>query len=158
MGWFRDHGFEAGSFDDAGKWFTATNTSLDGVVRAGLATGAKGKVRLWRRDELPADWDPATDRRVTVWEVTQHLVHRLANDGEAAAADLLRRCRRWADPARDLAQWLAAAALATRPAEALDYDALVTSWSQLQRQSERFEPHQETLILPVGTIDRHGDR
>ncbi|MHB1536753.1 MAG: DUF1156 domain-containing protein, partial [Acidimicrobiales bacterium] len=66
MGWFKDHGFEAGSFDDASKLFTATNTSLDGVERAGVATGARGKVRLWRRDEIPTDWDPGTDRRVTV--------------------------------------------------------------------------------------------
>jgi putative DNA methylase len=138
MGWFRDHGFETGTYDDAGKHFTATNTSLDGVERAGVATGARGKVRLWRRDELPDDWDPATDRRVTVWEVTQHLVKRLtAGGGESAAADLLRQCRQWADPARDLAQWLAAAALSARPGEALEYDALVTSWSELQRRAER---------------------
>lgn len=137
MGWFRDHGFESGSYDDAEKLFKTTVTSLEGLEKAGVATGAKNKVRLLDRSELPTDWDPSADRRVTVWEVTQQLVRLLAIDGEQAAADLLGRCRRWADSARDLAQWLAAAALESRPAEALDHDALVTSWSELQRLADR---------------------
>lgn len=137
MGWFRDHGFDAGSYDDADKLCRTTVTSLDGLEKAGVATGARGKVRLLSRRELPTNWDPATDGRVTIWEVTQHLVRLIDTDGEEAAADLLGRCGRWADSARDLAQWLAAAALDTRPAEALVHDALVTSWSELQRLADR---------------------
>lgn len=97
-------------------------------------------VRAKVRDRLskqPTNWDPATDGRVTIWEVTQHLVRLMDTDGEEAAADLLGRCGRWADSARDLAQWLAAAALDTRPAEALVHDALITSWSELQRLADR---------------------
>jgi putative DNA methylase len=153
MGWFKDHGFESGTYDDAEKLCKTTVTSLDGLRRAGIATGAKNKVALVPRAELPDGWDPATDTRLTVWEVTQHLVKRLTSaGGEAAAADLLRRCRRWGDPARDLAQWLAAVSLATRPAEALDHDALVTSWSELVRLAERPESTQGTLAA-VDTVD-----
>ena len=140
MGWFRDHGFEPGSFDDAEKQSKATNTSLEGLVKAGVAVGSKGKVRLIPRAELPRSWSPETDSYVTVWEVAQYLVKRLTEDGEEAASSLLRGCRRWAEAARDLAQWLAATALASRPSEALDYDALVTSWSELQRRADRPEP------------------
>ncbi len=104
-----------------------------------------GKVRLLSRGEIPARWSPESDRQVTVWEVTQRLVKRLSANGEQAAADLLRRCRPWADAARDLAQWLAATALVTRPAEALDHDALVTSWSELQRLADRSAPSQGEL-------------
>jgi len=153
MGWFKDHGFEPGSYDDAEKLCKTTVTSLEGLQRAGIATGAKGKVTLVSRAELPDGWDPATDSRLTVWEVTQHLVKRLTSaGGEAAAADLLRRCRQWGDAARDLAQWLAAASLVTRPAEALDHDALVTSWSELVRLAERPESDQG-LLAPVDTVD-----
>lgn len=153
MGWFKDHGFEPGSYDDAEKLCKTTVTSLESLQRAGIATGAKGKVALVPRSELPDGWDPATDTRPTVWEVTQHLVKRLTSaGGEAAAADLLRRCRRWGDAARDLAQWLAAASLATRPAEALDHDALVTSWSELVRLAERPETGQGVLA-PVDTVE-----
>jgi putative DNA methylase len=77
MTWFKDHGFEPGPYDDAEKLFKRTDTSLEGLDRAGIATGAKGKVALTPRDKLPDDWDPDTDRRLTVWEVTQHLVRRL---------------------------------------------------------------------------------
>lgn len=138
MTWFKDHGFEAGTFDDAEKLFKRTDTSLEALTRAGIAIGAKGKVVLIPRSGLPDDWDPDTDRHLTVWEITQHLVKRLTSaGGEQAAADLLRKCRRSGDAARDLAQWLAAASLATRPGEALDLDALVTSWSELVRLAER---------------------
>ncbi len=153
MGWFKDHGFEPGTYDDAEKLCKSTVTSLEGLKRAGIATGAKNKVALIPRAELPDGWDPATDTRPTVWEVTQHLVKRLTSaGGEAAAADLLRRCRHWGDAARDLAQWLAAASLVTRPAEALDHDALVTSWSELVRLAERPESSQGVLT-PVDTVD-----
>jgi putative DNA methylase len=153
MGWFKDHGFDPGTYDDAEKLCKTTVTSLEGLKRAGIATGAKNKVALIPRAELPDGWDPATDNRPTVWEVTQHLVKRLTSaGGEAAAADLLRRCRRWGDAARDLAQWLAAASLASRPAEALDHDALVTSWSELVRLAERPESTQGVLT-PVDTVD-----
>lgn len=137
MGWYKEHGFGPGDFDSANRLFTATVTSLDGVETAGIAIGAKGKVRLLSRTELPDDWEPETVQRVTVWEVTQHLVKRLDEGAEPAAAALLQRCRRWAEPARDLAQWLAATSLERRPAEALAYDALITSWSEIAKQSEQ---------------------
>jgi len=153
MGWFKDHGFDPGAYDDAEKLCKTTVTSLEGLERTGIATGAKGKVALVPRDQLPDAWDPRSDRRVGVWEVTQHLVKRLTSaGGEQAAADLLRRCRPWRDAARDLAQWLAATSLAARPAEALDYDALVTSWSELVRLAERPEPGQGVLA-PIDTGD-----
>jgi putative DNA methylase len=152
MTWFKDHGFEPGTFDDAEKLFKRTDTSLEALTRAGIATGAKGKVLLIGRDDLPNNWDPSTDRHLTVWEVTQHLVKRLTSaGGEQAAADLLRKCRRWGDQSRDLAQWLAAATLHNRPAEALDLDALVTSWSELVRLAERPETGQGRLGEP-GTV------
>ena len=53
-----------------------------------LASSA-GKVRLLRPEELPDAWDPATDRRLTAWEIVQHLIRRLESGGEDAAAELL---------------------------------------------------------------------
>lgn len=134
MLWYRDHGFEPGPFGQAEALFRTTNTSLDGVVEAGLASSRAGQVKLLSLDELPDDWGPETDRRVTVWEVTHHLLRRLTRGGgEQAAADLLRRTQRWGQEASDLAVSLAFAAARTRPREALDYDALVTSWPELVR-------------------------
>ena len=96
-------------------WCGEFGRTPDNGVRAGIAFGRTGKVRLCRRDELPDDWTPEDDTRVTVWEVTQHLVNRLTEGGgEQAAADLLRQSRQWADEARNLAYWLSQAA-ATKP-------------------------------------------
>lgn len=137
MAWYRDHGFEEGPFDDAEKLFMTTNTSLDGLERAGVARSHRGKVKLVARDELAVDWSPQDDRRVTAWAVTQHLVARLGAGGEQAAAGLLGQSQRWAGEARSLAVWLSLAALRSRPKEALDYDALVTSWPELVRLADR---------------------
>lgn len=138
MIWYRDHGFEDGTYDDAEKLFKTTNTSLEGIDRAGIGRSRAGKVRLYTRDELPERWSPDDDNRVTVWEVTQHLVRRLTSaGGEQAAARLLGQTKRWADEARNLAYWLSLAAARARPKDALDYDALVTSWPELARLAER---------------------
>lgn len=43
----------------------AKDTSVGGMVDAGILVSGKGKVRLLRPAELTADWDPATDTRLT---------------------------------------------------------------------------------------------
>ena len=145
MLWYRDHGFDDGPFDDAEKINKTVVTSLESLDRAGIARGRASKVALIRRENMPDDWSPAPDRHVTVWEVTQHLVKRLTSGGgEEAAADLLRECRQWADDARNLAYWLSQTTASRRPAEALDYEALVTSWAELARRAEQ---------RPVGTTE-----
>jgi putative DNA methylase len=35
------------------------------MVEAGILESKRGKVRLLRPEELPADWDPATDKRAS---------------------------------------------------------------------------------------------
>jgi putative DNA methylase len=140
MTWYRDHGFDEGSFDDADKLSKTTVTSLDELKEAGIATARAGKVRLVSRDDLREDWSPIEGRRTTVWQVTQHLARAMSSGGEQQATPLFRRCRRWADDARSLAYWLSTNAAAKgRAKDALDYDALVTSWPELQRRAAEDE-------------------
>jgi putative DNA methylase len=148
MIWYRDHGFDDGAFDDAEKLFRTTNTSLDGLVKSGMGISRAGKVRLTSYDNLPNDWTPGGDRRATAWEVTQQLVRRLTvGGGEQAAAELLRQSGRTADEARSLAYWLAnIAATKGRAQDALDYDALVTSWPELIRLAEQQNADSATLF------------
>ena len=68
----------------------AKNTSVDGLSQAGIVEARGGKVRLYRRDELNTDWNPATDKRLTAWEFAAHLIYALENGGEEFAAELLR--------------------------------------------------------------------
>jgi putative DNA methylase len=73
VAWFEQNGLNQGPFGVAETLSKAKNTSIDGLVRAGLLESKAGKVRLLERWELDDDWDPTSDARLTVWEVTQYL-------------------------------------------------------------------------------------
>lgn len=104
------------------------------LEEAGIITARAGKVRLVKRDELPLDWNPATDKRLTVWEVTQHLIHRLDQGGESAAAALLPQLGGLAEVARDLAYRLYSTCERKKWAqEALAYNSLVVAWPELTK-------------------------
>ncbi|MGQ0615463.1 MAG: DUF1156 domain-containing protein [Acidimicrobiia bacterium] len=139
MAWYRDNGFTDGTFDSAEKLCKTTNTSLDGLVRAGIVRSRGGIVTLINRDGLDPDWTVEGDDRFTVWELVHHLVARLTGGGgEQAAADLLRLGRAHADEAKNLGYWLSLAAAAKgRAKDALDFDALVTSWPEIARLAEK---------------------
>jgi len=130
--WFETHGMAPAGYGAAETLATARNVAVAGVVEAGLLEARGGKVRLLARGEMPADWDPAKDNRLTVWEATQHLIRRLEDDGEPAAADLLRRLDAHAAPARDLAYRLYQVCEHNKWAEeGRAYNGLVIAWPEL---------------------------
>jgi putative DNA methylase len=91
-------------------------------------------VRLLARHELSETWDPATDKRLTVWEVTQHLIQVLLSSGEEQAARLLRRLGGLGETARELAYRLYVLCDRKKWAsEALAYNALVVAWPEIVR-------------------------
>src|SRR5436309_10632606 len=87
--WFEQSGFDEGEYGVAEQLSKSKNTSVAGMVAAGILTSKSGKVRLLRPEELPADWDPTTDTRITAWEIVHHLIRVLASGGEGAAAELV---------------------------------------------------------------------
>ena len=120
-----------GRADDLSR---AKNVSVDGLVRAGLVKSGGGKVRLLDRDELDPRWDPTKDSRLTVWEVTQHLIRRLMNENAASAAELLAKVGGLGDATRDLAYRLFLIAESKKWAkEAGPYNALAASWLDISR-------------------------
>jgi len=142
LAWFEQHGFAEGEFGVAETLSKAKNTSVKGLEEAGILKQGRGKVRLLAPEELPVDWDSATDPRLTAWETVHHLVRVLDSGGESAAAEL----------ARELAYRLyTVCERKKRAAEALAYNGLVQSWpevSRLARESEedRDVPEQSTLL------------
>ena len=134
LAWFEQYGFTGGEYGVAEILATAKNTSVSGMVEAGILESRAGEVRLLRPEELPEDWDPAADRRLPVWEVVHHLVRVLESDGETGAAQLVRQLGGVAETARELAYCLyAVAERKNRAAEALSYNALVQSWPEIAR-------------------------
>lgn len=147
--WFSQYGLEAGDFGQADVLARAKNTSVEGLVRAGVLAARGGKVRLLRRDELPEDWDPATDGRTTVWECTQHLVRALDDGGEKQAGALMARLGSGrSEEARELAYRLYS--ICDRKGwseEARAYNSLVVSWQGIQEAATRSGLEYQSRLL-----------
>jgi len=134
LAWFEQVGFDEGEFGVADVLARAKVTSVDGLVQAGVLKAGRGKVRLLTPAELPATWDPATDVRLTAWEVVHHLIRVLGAGGEAAAAELVAKLGTKAEVARELCYRLyTLCERRKRAAEALAYNGLVQSWPEIAR-------------------------
>ena len=135
IAWFEQNAFEEGPYGVAETLSKAKNTSVAGMVEAGVVVARGGKVRLISRDELPANWNPARDTRVTAWEATQHLARALDKGGERGAAAILAALPgAIADQARDLAYRLYTTCERKKWAqEALAYNSLVIAWPEIAR-------------------------
>jgi len=150
IAWFEQHGFGEGEFGVAETLSKAKNTSVEGMVEAGILESRRGKVRLLKPDELPADWDPERDARPTVWEAVHHLVRALETGGERAAADLVRKLGSHAEIARELAYRLyTLCERKNRAAEALSYNALVQSWPELVKLARLGTSHEQPELFQM---------
>ena len=134
--WYEQFGRDDGPFGDAETLAKAKNTSVAGVVHAGIADLKAGKVRLVARDELDEEWNPLTDKRITVWEVAQHLIARL-DSSEDDAADLLQKVGGgMGDRARRLAYLLFQIADQKGwSGDAVAYNRLIGSWHDIERRA-----------------------
>jgi putative DNA methylase len=134
LAWFEQYGVNEGKFGEADVLARAKNTAVQGLVDAGVINSKGGKVRLLKREEYSDGWDPIADKRVTVWECTQHLIQRLNTGGEEAAARLVNKLGGGrSEEARALAYRLFSLCERKKWAdEALAYNTLVVSWPAIQ--------------------------
>jgi putative DNA methylase len=145
VAWFEQYGFEPGEFGVADVLARAKNTSVDGLVEAGVAEAGGGKVRLLHFAELDASaWDPSSDARVPVWEAAHRLIERLDTHGESGAASLLvKLASDMAADARALAYRLYSISERKGWAEhARMYNMLVVSWPQIQELAHELRSSQ----------------
>ena len=150
LAWFEQSGFDDGDYGVAETLSTAKNTSVAGMVEAGVLRSGAGKVRLLRPHELPEDWVPDSDSRLIVWEAVHHLVRVHDKEGEDAAALLMSKLGPNAEAARELAYRLYRICdLKNRSQEALGYNALVQSWPEVARLAQQVvRPTQGRMGLP----------
>ncbi len=133
LAWFEQYGFKEAEYGSAETLSKAKNTSVSGLVEAGIISSKAGRVKLLKPDELPEGWDPVTDKRLTVWEMVHHLI-RLLNIGEASAAKIAAKLGSEAETARELAYRLyAISERKQRAQDALAYNTLVQSWPEIMR-------------------------
>ena len=143
VAWFEQHGFEAGEYGIAETLSKAKNTSVAGLVETGILASKGGRVRLLKPEQLPEDWDPTTDARLTAWEMVHHLVRVLEANGESAAAEIAVRLGAKAEVARELCYRLfTLCERKKRAAEALSYNSLVQSWPEITRLAREEQEHE----------------
>ncbi|MDP1647848.1 MAG: DUF1156 domain-containing protein [Rubrivivax sp.] len=149
--WFDQVGFAEGEYGVAEQLSKSKNTSVGGMVQAGIVSSKSSRVRLLKPDELPADWDPTTDSRLTAWEMVHQLIRALESGGEGAAAVLVAKLSAKAEIARELCYRLyTLCERKKRAAEALSYNGLVQSWPEIVRlaqQSPSAVPRDQTPLF-----------
>ena len=150
LAWFEQSGFDDGDYGVAETLSTAKNTSVAGMVEAGVLRSGAGKVRLLRPHELPEYWVPDSDTRLIAWEAVHHLVRVHDKEGEDAAASLMSKLGPNAEAARELAYRLYRICdQKHRSQEALGYNALVQSWPEVARLAQQVvRPTQGRMELP----------
>ena len=147
LAWFEQSGFDEGEYGVAETLSTAKNTSVAGMVEAGILDAAAGRVRLLRPNELSDQWDPEKDQRLTAWESVHHLV-RVLDQGEETAAELMAKLGYKAEAARELAYRLYRICdQKNRAQEALGYNALVQSWPEMARLTQQVTRAQQGTMF-----------
>jgi putative DNA methylase len=132
--WFEQQGFAEGEYGVAEQLSKSKNTSVAGMVGAGILESKRGKVRLLKPSELALDWDPTTDARLTAWEMVHHLIRVLEANSEKGASELAAKLGTKAEIARELCYRLyTLCERKKRATEALSYNGLVQSWPEITR-------------------------
>ncbi|MHB1561249.1 MAG: DUF1156 domain-containing protein, partial [Isosphaeraceae bacterium] len=151
--WFEQHGWETGKFGEADTLARAKGTSVAGVQQSGVIEAGGGNVRLLRWREYPADWDPANDKRLPVWEALHQLIRAYNADGDSGGARVLAGVAGKAEAARQLAYRLyTLCERAGRAEDARAYNEVVTGWSGIESAAVKVAtPQQRTLFDVEGT-------
>lgn len=140
LAWYTQYGWSRQSYGEAEVLARAVNTSIPGMERGGVLTSRDG-VALRRPADLPASWNPETDDRISVWEVTCHLARALTATGTEAAARLLAAVSRRggidAEAVQRLSYRLYELAQHKHPEDAGLFNTLGTEWSLLTDAAAR---------------------
>ncbi|MEX0283327.1 MAG: DUF1156 domain-containing protein [Paracoccaceae bacterium] len=145
--WYEQNGLTEGDFGSADSLARARGISVDEVKHAGIVKSEAGRVRIFKRDELLDNWDPNTDPHITIWECCQYLISALENEGEYAAALLLKKLGAdKAEAVKDLAYCLYDICSNKRKEakEATSYNALIAVWTELTRQAATISDYEMT--------------
>jgi putative DNA methylase len=135
LAWFEQHGWEEARFGDADTLARSKGTAVDGVKAAGVIAAAGGRVRLLRWREYPADWNPAADTRLPVWEALHQLIRAYHAGGDAGAARVLAAtaAKAEAEAMRQLAYRLyTVCEREGRAEDARAYNEVVTGWGGIE--------------------------
>jgi putative DNA methylase len=138
------------AYDEAEKIARRLAISVQGLVRAGVIVSRANKVRILSRDELDPNWDPLADKRLTVWECTQHVIRNIEKS-ESDAAQLVKRLGIGrSEDARALAYRLYSICQRKKwTQEALAYNSLVVAWPEVLKLAGKTAVRSDDLRLNI---------
>ena len=93
LSWYETRGFDEGPYGDAETLASARNASIDALRRSGVLNAGGGRVSLIAPPDLPDDYDPRIDDRISHWEVVLHLARALETGGLDSTGRLLAGAR-----------------------------------------------------------------
>ncbi len=147
LAWFDQYGIDAGPYGVAETLSKAKNATIKGLEQAGIVQSRGGKVQLIPRNDLQENWDPASDRRLTIWEVSQYLIRALQAQGESRAAVLLRKVRGTGEIARELSYRLYTICERKKwVEEAQAYNSLVVAWPEITKLAQGIRSPEQMKI------------
>ena len=150
LAWFEQMAFKEGDYGVAETLSKAKNTSVAGMVEAGIVRSRAGRVQLLSPADLSQDWDPGSDSRRSVWESLHHLV-RLMGQGEQAVADVAAKLGPDAEAARELSYRLYRICDQKNwTQDALGYNALARSWGEISSLASRPAAERQTTFFDRG--------
>ncbi len=154
--WFEQFGMDERASGDAISMAQAYDIGIDTLQKAGVVSTQAGRARLLRRDELPSDWTPEADKRLTDWECAQHLARVIESpDGGMNAAALLYSAMgaERGEAARNLAYRLYdICERKDRAAEAQVWNTLAQEWTALDAALIRVEEESRRLSEGQGDL------
>ena len=159
--WFDAHGFTEGPYGEAETLAPARNASIDALKRSGVLTSGGGRVGLIAPEDLPDDYDPRTDDRISHWEVVLHLARALDRRGIDEAGRLLSAAAErglGADILQSLAYRLYSLAEKHGWTEAgLLFNALGGSWPEIAAAARTAESTGSDIqtALDLDTLENH---
>ena len=148
--WYEQYGMSAGPSGVAHTLSNAKNIPVERLLKSGIAIKEPGKVRLKARGAFDLEWEPRSDDRLTVWEVTQQLTARLDRGSEEKAADLLNKVEGGkGEQAPHLAHLLYKMAVEKQSGEdAMAYNMLVSAWPAIKElAAARPERGQQQVVF-----------
>ena len=146
--WYRQYGWRSEHSGIADQLARTTQTSIAELQRGGIFTTAGGKGRLLSIRELDAEWDPASDSRLSIWEATLRLAALLESKGLEKVAELVAKLPA-AIPLSAIKELgfllFHEAERKGDGADAQALNALVTSWGDVSLKARQYPP------TPAGT-------
>lgn len=139
--WYRQYGWSQESSGIADQLARSSDTSIGALERGGIFEAKGGKARLLSPALLSADWDPAQDQRISVWEATVRMAAAMAKDGVDKVAELLPsvQVRVNLDAVKELGFLLFHEAEKRKDAkDALLFNGLVSAWGDVNEQARKY--------------------